>query len=220
MTAPASPSPYRKPDRPPSEADLEDRRLWDQLSDSSLDSTRAAADKWRAGLAAFITIVTGSLFLKGPEEAAQLTTGWRVFLTLVVGVALFTSVLGLWFALRAAAGSPARLNFTDVVTRYGGVRQFQLVCADRASEELRKAKLLVIASIVLFAGGALAWWWAPTSATSSTLVRVLYSGHTVCGTLVELTAADLEVSVSSGVDPIRVEVSQLSSPNPVTTCSP
>jgi hypothetical protein len=81
--APPVPPKYRKPLAGPTAGNLQDQTLWEQLSGQSLTATQAAADKWRTGLAAFVTLATGGLLLKGPEAASDVTTGWRIALTIL-----------------------------------------------------------------------------------------------------------------------------------------
>src|SRR6185437_12399060 len=116
---PPAPPRYRKPAAGPTAESLADRARWQELSEQSLSSAQAAAEKWRAGLAAFVTLATGGLLLKGPSAASDVTTGWRIALTILALGGLLTAIAGLWLALQAAAGAPAKLNLTEVVARYG-----------------------------------------------------------------------------------------------------
>ena len=54
-------SKVRKPAHGPSVDVIADRDRWEALTNTSLSSTQAAAEKWRTGLAAFVTLVTGGL---------------------------------------------------------------------------------------------------------------------------------------------------------------
>ena len=85
MTAPPK---YRKPATAPTAAQVADAERWAKLADSSLATTQAAAEKWRTGLAAFVTIVTGGLLIKGPEAAADIERSWLVALTLLAAAGL------------------------------------------------------------------------------------------------------------------------------------
>jgi hypothetical protein len=158
---PAEPPRYRKPPGGPTDANLEDRDRWSALTEQSLASVRAAAEKWRAGLAAYVTLVTGGLFLKGPQAASDLATSWRAALTILIAGGLLAAIAGLWLALQAAAGTPQRLNLVQVVARFGGVRQFEVAAALQAAALLRWARLLVAVSLLLFVAGLVTWWWAP-----------------------------------------------------------
>lgn len=184
MTTPPPP-PYRKPDRAPSAADLDNRDRWRALTDTSLASVQGAAEKWRAGLAAFVTLATGGLLLKGPDAAGDLTTGWLVPLTIFALGGLALAIAGLWLALSAAAGSPAKLNLNQVVADYGGVRQFEVACAQKASDQLRWAKILVAASLGGFVLAIGTWWWAPSApASPPAMIRISTPAGPICGTLV------------------------------------
>src|SRR5215469_16657849 len=116
----------RRPAHGPTPAQVADRDRWEALTSASLTTTQAAAEKWRTGLAAFVTLVTGGLLIKGPQSASDLTTGWRITLTLLMGGGLALAVVGLWMALRAAAGAPGNVSYPEVVRIHGGVRQFEV----------------------------------------------------------------------------------------------
>ena len=141
------PPKYRKPSAGPTADNVQDQTLWQQLSEQSLASTQVAAEKWRTGLAAFVTLATGGLLLKGPSAASDVTTGWRIALTILALGGLLAAIVGLWLALRAAAGTPAKLNLTEVVAMYGGVRQFEVATALAASAQLRLARRVVAGSL-------------------------------------------------------------------------
>ena len=216
MTTDTPPPKFKKPDRAPTVEDLDNRQLWDTLSSSSLQSTQAAAEKWRNGLAAFITIVTGSLLFKGPGFATQVPTNWRALLSVLTGLGLAAAIGGLWLALRAAAGTPAHLNLSDITRRFGGVKQFQVACAAKASEALRWGKLLVLLSLVTLGTAALCWSWTPIIPRGVAMVRVDSQGHFLCGTLVYMTRHNVQLA-TDGVR-VMIRTDDVISVVPVTHC--
>lgn len=140
--------------------------------------------KWRTGLSAFVTLVTGGLLIKGPQAAQDLSVGWRTAISLLAGLGLAAAVCGLWQALRAAAGMPTRVNLQAVVTEFGGVRQFEVVSARKAADALRWARVLVGSALVLLGATVIVWWWAPTSPTHLISVEQANDQPTLCGSLV------------------------------------
>ena len=70
---------------------------------------------------------------EGTQAASDVTTGWRIALTILALGGLLAAIAGLWLALQATAGTPAKLNLTEVVAKYGGVRQFEVATALAAS---------------------------------------------------------------------------------------
>jgi hypothetical protein len=186
LQAPPPPPKYRKPKAGPTADNLQDQALWDQLSSQSLTTTQAAADKWRTGLAAFVTLATGGLLLKGPEAANDVTTGWRIALTILALGGLLAAIAGLWLALQATAGTPAKLNLNEVVGTYGGVRQFEVATALAASRQLRLARRVIAGSLLLFVAAIGTWWWAPPKAVQPpALISITTPTGTVCGTLIK-----------------------------------
>lgn len=204
----------RRPARGPTPAQVADRDRWEALTSASLGTTQAAAEKWRTGLAAFVTLVTGGLLIKGPESASDLTTGWRIALTLLAGGGLALAAVGLWMALRAAAGAPAYVSYPDIVRTFGGVRQFEIACARRAADALRWAKVTMACSLSLLALAVFAWWWAPVQAAITPRIQVTVGGKTVCGSLLSADKQQFRLQVDgetgprtipfSGVDNVRV----------------
>jgi len=93
---------------------------------------RASAEKWRTGLAALVALVTGGLLIKGPESAAELTTTWRLLLTVLAGGGIALAIYGLWRALKAAAGVPQLIQLDEIVAGHGSVLGY-----DSARQRLR-----------------------------------------------------------------------------------
>jgi hypothetical protein len=172
----------RLPIRGPTPDQIADRERWEAMASASLSSVQAAAERWRTGLAAFVTLITGGLLIKGPQ-ASDLTTGWRIVITLLAGAGLALAVVGLWLALRAAAGAPGSVSYPDIVARFGGVRQFEVACARRASDALRRAKVIMACSLSLLALAIFAWWWAPARPAPAPRLQISVGGSTVCGKL-------------------------------------
>lgn len=196
---------YRKPDTGPTASEVDDQQLWEKISTTSLTSVQAAAEKWRTGLAAFVTLVTGGLLIKGPDAAAKLPTGWLLALTLLAASGLLAAVSGLWLALLAAAGSPSRLNLAAVVAKYGGVRQFEIACAETASANLRRARNLVGISLLLLGAAVITWWWAPVQSDDPpALIRIDDGGKGACGELLSADNGKLRVQVDGEEHPRSV----------------
>jgi hypothetical protein len=191
----------RLPPRAPAPDQIADRERWEAMTSASLSSVQAAAEKWRAGLAAFVTLVTGGLLIKGPQAASDLTTGWRIVLTLLTGAGLALAVVGLWLALRAAAGAPGSVSYPDIVRRFGGVRQFEVACARRASDALRWAKVTMACSLSLLLLAIFAWWWAPTRPAPAPRLQISVGGSPVCGKLLSADGQQFRVQVDGEAGP-------------------
>jgi hypothetical protein len=217
--SPPAPPKYRKPAAGPTAESLADRARWQELSEQSLSATQAAAEKWRAGLAAFVTLATGGLLLKGPSAASDLTVGGRIALTVLALGGLLAAIAGLWLALQAAAGAPAKLNLTDVVARYGGVRQFEVASALAASAQLRLARLLVAGSLLLFVAAIGTWWWAPSGSPQPPgLISVTTPRGIVCGTLISGDGRAFTVQLANASGQVQVPLSAATTVQIVASC--
>lgn len=195
-----TPAKVRRPGHGPTPDQVTDRERWEALTSTSLAATQAAAEKWRTGLATFVTLVTGGLLVKGPQSASDLTTGWRVVLTVLTAGGLGAAAVSLWLALRAAAGAPGRVSYPEVVRAHGGVRQFEIACATRASDLLQRAKLTMACSLALLAVAAFSWWWAPVQ-QAAPVVRITLDTGTVCGQLLSADTQRFRVQVDGESDP-------------------
>lgn len=199
-----APPRYRLPPQGPTPAEVDDRDRWDKLVDGSLAATQASAEKWRTGLSAFVTLVTGGLLVKGPEAAQDLPVSWRAAISILAGLGLAAAVVGLWLALRAAAGMPTRVNFQNVMAEFGGVRQFEVVSARKAADALTWARVLVASALLLLGTTVIVWWWAPTSPAHLVSIDLPADQPALCG---ELVSADDQV--------VRLQRSGVSKPDEV-----
>jgi hypothetical protein len=217
--APTAPPRYRKPLAGPTPDNLQDKARWEQLSSQSLTTTQAAAEKWRTGLAAFVTLATGGLLLKGPEAASGVPTSWRIALTILALGGLLAAIAGLWLALRATAGTPAKLSLAEVVARYGGVRQFEVAAALAASRQLRLARLVIAASLLLFVAAIGTWWWAPPKpAQPPALINITTPAGAICGTLIDAGDRAFTVQQANTSGQIRIPFSAAVNVQIVASC--
>ncbi len=207
----------RLPRRPPSETDLAERDRFQAMVRESLPSVRASAEVWRNGLAAFVTLVGAAVIVKGRTTTADLPTGWRFAVTLLVGGGLALAVTGLWHALAAQAGSrPLSVTLADIHREHGSVDAFHLATAIRAARRLTLARRAVaLALTCLFAGTALTWW-APAEGPGA--LRVTYGTGTACGTLLSEDGGMLRLTVAGQSAPVAVPLAQVISMVPVSGC--
>ena len=191
----------RRPAHGPTPDQVADRERWEIVVSASLSSVQTAAEKWRTGLAAFITLITGGLLIKGPQAASDLTTGWRIGITVLTGAGLALAVVSLWLALRAAAGAPGAVSYPDIVRRFGGVRQFEVACARRASDALRWAKTAMACSLLLLTLAIFAWWWAPARPAPVPRLRITVGESDVCGKLLSADGRQFRIQVDGEANP-------------------
>jgi hypothetical protein len=152
----------RLPEQAPTPADLAERDRFQKLVAESLPAVRASAETWRNGLAAFITLVTTAVVIKGRSTAAEVPTGWRIAITILIALGLALAVVGLWQTLTAQAGArPEALTLADIHERYGSVQAYQVATALRAGRRLTFARYAVAAALTALLTGIALTWWAP-----------------------------------------------------------
>ena len=182
-----APPPFRKPSRGPSASALDDIEQWSTLVASSVERATTTAEKWRTGLAAFVTVVTSVLLLKGPD-AQKIEFPWNLAVIgpLITGAGLM--ILGLWRALQASAPNLTTADFASVIANYGTVRAYMIGAANAVTAQLEKAKFWVAWALAAFGLGILAWWLVPTKSDApKPLVSVTdqYGIVVSCGAFVE-----------------------------------
>ena len=187
---------------------MANRAAFAALVDASLESTRGSAEKWRTGLAALVTLVTTALLVKGPEAANDLPVGWRIAVTALLGVGLVLAVVGLWLALSAASGIPSTVTYDTIMTSYRSVKAFQIAEASAAARQLARARVLLIAALVLLMAGMFTWWWAPKQSEPAALTVTTPTG-TVCGELISADGGRLRLTVTGRAAPHVIRFSDV-----------
>lgn len=221
MTAGPPPPVARKPASAPSKADLAERDRYAKLAAASMDTVRTSAKTWRTGLAAFITLVTTGIVIKGPDTTAGLATNWRVLVTILVGGGLLLAVAGLWQALAAEAGTdPKKQTLQDIRAGYGTLAAYQVHLADVAARRLQWGQRVVAAAVVFLLAGIAVTWWAPAveAPAQPSYIRVVRGQAVTCGTLQSSGTGLLRLAVHGILNPVVIPFSSITSVSITTTC--
>ncbi|MEV7094526.1 hypothetical protein AB0M80_17000 [Amycolatopsis sp. NPDC051045] len=210
----------RKPEGPPSEADLAEREAFNALVHESLTSVRSSAETWRNGLTAFITLVTTGIVIKGRESTSLLEVGWRVAVTAFLGVGLACAVLGLWQTLAAQAGTRAgTVHLTEVLRDYGSVAAYSVALAAAAARRMRRARILVGVALSFLLSGIVANWWAPTApAVPPAYLQVTSDQTTACGVLQSADGGEIVLKVDGAAVPVIIPVKGIANLKVVSRC--
>jgi hypothetical protein len=132
-----------------------------------MDTVRASAQTWRTGLAAFITLVTTGVIIKGPSTTAGLATGWRFAVTLLLGGGLILAVVGLWLALAAEAGTdPEKQTLQDIRAAHGTLTGYEVHLAAKSADRLQWGRRIVAVAVLLLLAGIGVTWLAPSTTPS------------------------------------------------------
>lgn len=195
----------------PDDVDKARAELLQRWRAGELAGIRAAGEKWQAGLAALLGLVTTILVIKGRESTEQLATGFRVAVGLCLLMALLTAIVASLCALRAAHGLPRARAIADDATVLSWDRRE----AARASRALLIAIVGAVTTLLLLAGAVGLTWFAPAAARP--VVKVTQTdGTTGCG---ELVSADAKTILLKGRDgQIRIDPSRLASMSVQSAC--
>ena len=203
----ASPPPLaRKPGNAPSKADLAERDHFAELAAASMETVQASARTWRTGLAAFITLVTTGVVIKGRDTTIGLSGGWRALVTVLIGGGLLLAMVGLWQALAAEAGTdPKKQTLQEIRAGYGTLDAYQVHLADVAARRLQWGQRAVAAAVAFLLAGIAVAWWAPAAAPTRLAYIMVTRGHVVtCGTLQSASAGQLRVTVPGRRSPVVI----------------
>lgn len=214
MSTPIPPERFRRPDRPPTRLELDNARDWPAYQARGLDDVKASANKWRDGLGALVTVVTGALVVSGPDAIAKVDAPWRYLITGLLFFGYALTVLGLWHALRAAAGNPTAVSLADLQDREVSIREREVARAVADANRIRIARRIVIGAMVFLWLGTLTWWLAPQQSPGDTTfdnqLRVVLTDKTdLCGTLLAIEDDDLVIDVAGSSAPQLVPLNDI-----------
>lgn len=221
-TVPASPPIPPRPPSAPSLPELANQEQFDKLVDESLDSTMASAEKWRNGLAGFVSILSTGLLLKGPDTVKDIASGWRYPLAACVGIGLLGVIVGLWFALGAAAGTPHLLTLPALLAEHESVRGYRVDTAAKLAESLKKARRAFAGGLAFLTVAAFSMWWLP-DATSTAAPKVIVTstaGDTTCGELKSAEGSEFKIQTKTRSTPVVVAFGDVVDVVIASICSP
>ena len=210
----------RKPSQAPSRSDLDERDRYARLITGSIDTVRGSAQAWRTGLTAFITLVTTGVVITGRSTTADLTSGWRTAITVLIGGGLLLAVLGLWQALAAEAGTdPKKQTLQDIRAVHGTLTTYEVYLADKATRRLQRGRRAVAGAVTLLLAGIAVTWWAPTAVSPTPAYVIVTRGHAMtCGVLWPASTGGLRLTIQGSRDPVIIPFSQIASIASTTTC--
>ncbi|WP_146075278.1 hypothetical protein [Streptomyces sp. Ru71] len=170
------------------------QRLYDMLQ-SQLDIARHQAEGWRNFLATATALLSAVLVLKGRENVAELTPGYRLSVVLVMSFGLVALLTSAFAAASAAHGRPG-----DTLHAADGAQllMWERTETVRVGTLINRARWLAVAGVLATAAGVMLTWTAPAGDKPGAFVTVTTRDGKVCGELVELDGTGVTVKVKSG----------------------
>ncbi|GGY04966.1 hypothetical protein [Streptomyces djakartensis] len=169
------------------------QRLYDMFQ-SQLDIARHQAEGWRNFLATATALLAAVLVLKGRENVAELTPGYRWGVVLAMALGLLALLASAFAAASAAHGRPKdALRHADEARL---LRWEEKEC-ERIGGLVNRARWLAVAGVLATAAGVMATWVAPASEKGAASVSVHTRQGTVCGELVALDPSGVTVRVKA-----------------------
>jgi hypothetical protein len=146
-------------------------KKWAKLADEQqfkqLANAQASAANWRNGLIALTALLATVTIIKGPENASDMSSGGRLAVAILLGIAFVVLLLGSGLAMYAAYGFPDR----DKLLTGESLR-------DWTASEARKSRKRMIGAAasfflaVLLVGVAIGVTWFDDGADPSAFVVV------------------------------------------------
>ena len=208
------------PAEAPSPGDLKERDRFAALAADSLTTVRASAQAWRNGLAAFITLVTTGVVIKGRDTTAGLGPGWKVLITVLIAGGLALAVVGLWQALAAEAGTGIRLQDLPTIRKeYGSLDAYQVILSAEAAKRIQRGRYAVAGALTCLLAGIIVTWWAPAQPTSqSAYLKITHENVISCGTPQTIGDEQLHLIAYGTGQIVSVPFIQITSLAITTTC--
>ena len=216
----ANPPPARLPDSAPTASGLGDRDRYATVTAGSLDAVRASAKAWRNGLAAFLTLVTTGVIIKGRDTAGDLATGWRAVITILIGGGLALAIVGLWQALGAEAGTNVKPEDLDDIRRENTTLDLYLVRLARdAARRLQRGRYTVAGALICLLAGVIVTWWAPAQpAAPPAYLKVARGSVITCGTPRGTSHGMLRLSPPGGQPVVSIPLAQITGMTVTASC--
>ena len=184
------------PPRAPTGAELDDRDRFAAMTTGSLAAVQAAAEKWRTGTGALVTLAVAGVFAKGPGAFNEIGGRWQRWTVVVLGfLGLGCALLGFWYALRAAAGDWALHHRDKIVKDSGSVAAFEAGQAATAASNLEKGKEMLVGALVLLLLGSFLWVVSPKASDQPVVTVTPAGGEPYCGKLESGDGQKLRVKV-------------------------
>jgi hypothetical protein len=159
--------------------------------------------------------------VRGRTATTNLTTPWRIAITVMIGSGLALVIVGLWHALAAEVGSRARLQSLEQIrAHHGSVQAYQVSLAAVAAGRLQDARRLVAIALALLLAGVLLTWWAPAAPADGppAYLKVTHGDSTTCGALASADHGNIRLTVTGAHDPLLIPMDSVTSMTVAAAC--
>ncbi|MFF7354916.1 MULTISPECIES: hypothetical protein [Streptomyces] len=168
------------------------------MTETQLEIARGQAEGWRNFLTAATGLLAAVLVLKGRENVAELPSGYRLTVLLLVAAGLLSLLLATFLAVRAVHGKPGfELKYVDAEKLLDWEREER----NRIARLIRRACWATLLGVLATAAGIMVTWVAPGPDDPAATVVVHTRGASVCGELLATDGSGVTVRVKTGKDP-------------------
>ncbi|MFT4084013.1 MAG: hypothetical protein QM638_15660 [Nocardioides sp.] len=128
--------------------DVDAERLLDEYAADELARVQGHAQRWTAGLAAVIAVLSTATVIGGPGSVADIGGSARVAVVILVVVCAVALVLGVYLSYQAAFGTPlTRSPLDDLVKRPGPLAGRGARWREAVAETVRKSRRSLVGAV-------------------------------------------------------------------------
>lgn len=178
------------------------------------DSARKQAEGWRTGLSGLTALLSTALIVKGRDNIASLTIGFRWGVVILLGVALTLLATATLLAIRASSGMPNE----DILLSGESLRSWTLGEVGRISIAIRRATWLATAGVACLTVAIGSAWLGPVAKPATAQVDVLYGGGHACGELTSGDRHNLILDDGTRARPVNIPLSTVIAIRPIRSC--
>lgn len=204
------------PPAAPTAAQREAAMQWDAFTAVAVGEVTDSAKAMKEGLASIITTAAAGLFLVKVPDISTVDAGWKTAAVVIALVATVSGLIGIWWSLRATAGTPSHIERSDFESRYGTVDEFRRKRASDVLTRLAIARGAVVVSVFAMLLGAGVLWLAPTDGPQ---LSVKTADATYCGTLKSGDQGEIHLAVKGERDVHAIKLADVLNLWVSATCS-
>ncbi|NYV73342.1 hypothetical protein HW445_03195 [Streptomyces sp. UH6] len=170
-----------------------EQRLNDMLQ-NQLEIARHQAEGWRNFLATATALLAAVLVLKGRENVAELTPGFRWSVVVLMALGLLALLVSAFTAASAAHGRPGDL--LEYATP-GELLAWERTETGNIAGRINRARWLVVVGVLATAAGVMLTWLAPAAEKDPAVVTVHTTRGKVCGEVVVMDAKGITIKTKA-----------------------
>ncbi len=183
------------------------------ISLDDLERVRKSAENWRNGLTGLLGLITTVSVVKGRDTFVGLSRGWQYIVGACWLLALSAAAVGLFFAMRAAFGTPRLIAVVDGAVT---VRNWRDSEEREAISDMKWSRFLIFTTLALLGLAISVTWFAP-GASPAYVTATNVNDKDICGELVKGDNTALTLKLGDGTTK-TIPLAQITAFSIIATC--